>query len=108
VTQVICSGCGKRPGRPQPSGTVHYCRPCHAKLMREWRKANPLNEEQRRKDSARSYAYQYLKRGKLQRQPCQVCGAEKAQMHHHDYSKPLEVEWMCRPCHLQHHREEAA
>lgn len=25
-------------------------------------------------------------------------------MHHPDYSKPLEVVWMCRPCHLAEHK----
>jgi hypothetical protein len=48
----------------------------------------------------------YLKRGKLTRQPCEVCGAV-AQMHHDDYSKPLEVRWLCRGHHLEHHRAEA-
>ena len=32
-----------------------------------------------------------LKRGKLQRLPCMVCGETEADGHHPDYSKPLEV-----------------
>src|SRR5262245_57418077 len=39
-----------------------------------------------------------LKRGKIKRQPCEVCGST-AQMHHDDYSRPLEVRWLCRPHH---------
>ena len=42
-------------------------------------------------------------RGKLIPQPCK-CGATKVEMHHPDYSKPLLVEWLCRPCHLDHHK----
>jgi hypothetical protein len=33
-------------------------------------------------------------------QPCEVCGATKVEKHHPDYSKPLEVRWLCREHHL--------
>ena len=48
--------------------------------------------------------YRYaLRRGKLVRGPCAVCGAtEDIDGHHTDYTKPLEVVWLCKP----HHREE--
>ncbi len=72
--------------------------------MREWRKSHPLTEEQRVRDRARSYANVYLRRGKLSRQPCEVCGSGDSQMHHPDYSKPLEVVWLCREHHLDEHR----
>src|SRR5215207_7580125 len=39
--------------------------------------------------------------GKLEKKPCQVCGNPKVDAHHEDYSKPLEVIWLCR----KHHRE---
>lgn len=61
-----------------------------------------MTEAQKIKDRARSYAGVYKRRGKLVERPCQVCGA-KAEMHHHDYSKPLEVEWLCRLHHLALH-----
>jgi hypothetical protein len=38
---------------------------------------------------------------RLIRQPCEVCGDPKSQAHHDDYSKPLDVRWMC----FRHHRE---
>lgn len=71
--------------------------------MREWRKSNPLSPDAKRKDNCRSYAGQYLKRGKIKREPCKACGSPESQMHHPDYTKPLLVEWMCRPCHLREH-----
>ncbi len=37
--------------------------------------------------------------GRLQRQPCQHCGATKTIGHHHDYDKPFDVEGLCRACH---------
>jgi len=57
--------------------------------------------EQKKKVIARSTANVYKRNGKIIPQPCEVPGCtNKAQMHHPDYSKPLEVEWMCQ----QHHR----
>lgn len=44
-----------------------------------------------------------INRGKLVRQPCEVCGEIKVDAHHDDYSKPLEVRWLCRLHHRQHH-----
>lgn len=42
-----------------------------------------------------------IRSGKLQRLPCSICGAPKAEGHHPDYSKPLEVIWLCD----KHHKE---
>lgn len=39
--------------------------------------------------------------GKLLRMPCEVCGNVKSEGHHADYSKPLEVIWLCRQHHAQ-------
>jgi hypothetical protein len=52
---------------------------------------------------ARAYANVYKRRGWLTQQPC-ACGSPDTEMHHHDYSKPLDVVWMCLPCHRAHHR----
>lgn len=38
--------------------------------------------------------------GRLKRQPCWVCG-EYAEAHHPDYSRPLDVVWLC----VLHHRQ---
>jgi len=44
--------------------------------------------------------------GKLIQQYCIECGNEKSQAHHEDYSKPLEVIWLCRKHHAELHRKE--
>lgn len=45
-----------------------------------------------------------LKHGLLVKQLC-VCGSSKVIAHHPDYTKPLEVLWLCELHHKQWHRE---
>lgn len=40
----------------------------------------------------------------LTRKPCEICGAAKSEAHHGDYSKPLDVTWLCRDHHAAWHR----
>ena len=65
-----------------------------------------LTPEQKKKDNCRSYALVYMRRGKLIKTSCQKCGDQNSQMHHPDYDKPLEVEWLCRLCHLELHKKQ--
>jgi len=51
---------------------------------------------------ARTCVNNALRRGAITKQPCK-CGNPKVQAHHEDYSKPLEIDWMCRRCHLTVH-----
>ena len=37
--------------------------------------------------------------GKLTKIPCQVCNSKKSEAHHEDYSKQLEVIWLCKKHH---------
>ncbi len=62
-----------------------------------------MTPEQRRKDICRSYANVYKQNGVLKQLPCTDCGADDSEMHHEDYSRPLDVKWLCRPCHLLRH-----
>jgi hypothetical protein len=48
------------------------------------------------KVAARNRLYSAIKRGVLQKMPCEVCGENKSEAHHDDYSRPLEVRWLCR------------
>ncbi|WP_428383575.1 hypothetical protein [Nevskia ramosa] len=38
-------------------------------------------------------------------QPCQVCGAGNAHGHHENYSRPLDVWWLCPKHHAERHRQ---
>lgn len=54
---------------------------------------------------ARKLVYEAIRRGELERQPCEECGAtEGVQAHHEDYSRPLDVTWLCGECHRDLHR----
>lgn len=45
-----------------------------------------------------------VRNGRLIKQPCEVCGSRRwVHGHHDDYSKPLEVRWLCAAHHRQHH-----
>ena len=43
--------------------------------------------------------------GRLIRRPCSVCGSAKSEGHHPNYSKPLEVEWLCKKHHRAEHKK---
>lgn len=45
-----------------------------------------------------------VKKGVLVRQPCEVCGATKVHAHHDDYSKLLDVRWLCPAHHTEWHK----
>jgi hypothetical protein len=66
------------------------------RVSREYRLRNP------EKYKAHGLVTRAILQGKLTREPCSVCGSPKSQAHHADYSKPLEVEWLCFRCHRAH------
>ena len=45
-----------------------------------------------------------IRDGRLVKQPCEICQESKAQAHHDDYSKPLDVRWLCTKHHAEWHR----
>lgn len=65
---------------------------------RRHRAANP------EKYRARTAVNNAVRDGRLVRQPCEGCGSRKVHAHHEDYSKPLDVRWLCAFCHGLAHR----
>ena len=84
-----------------------WCKSCHAEYYRERRKYkddSPLSPEQKIKHNVRALTREYIKHGKLVRQPCEICGDIKVDAHHDDYMKPLDVRWLCKKHHIEHHK----
>jgi len=71
--------------------------------QRAWRERN------REKVRAHSAVHRALKKGTLIRPlECEGCGPNysgKLEAHHDDYSKPLEIKWLCDSCHKLRHIE---
>lgn len=63
-----------------------------------WRERNPDGYR------AQTAVGNALRDGKIVREPCGVCAStENVHAHHKDYSKPLEVVWLCARCHHRLH-----
>jgi hypothetical protein len=61
------------------------------------REANP------EKTAARNAVNNAVRDGKLRQMDCAFCGDSKTIAHHHDYAAPLDVTWLCQPCHHRYH-----
>ena len=78
----------------------------HWRFQTTHRKAKVVEYTRRRRarNPEKHRAYQLIRReiktGRLIRQPCEVCGESNAQAHHANYSRPLDVQWLC----FYHHR----
>lgn len=57
------------------------------------------------RDAARWAVHRAVKMGEMVRENCVKCGNSETQGHHEDYSKPLDVVWLCREHHEERHLE---
>jgi len=55
------------------------------------------------KFKARYLLRRAVKIGDIIKKPCEVCGEIKVHAHHTDYSKPLDVMWLCHKHHVEIH-----
>ena len=63
------------------------------------------NEENPEKVAAHNALNRAVKAGEVTKLPCNICGEVNVQGHHEDYSRPLEVIWLCCSCHKRLHTE---
>ena len=57
------------------------------------------------KYKARQVLQYHVRKGYIEKGLCEDCGSKKVQAHHEDYTKPLEVRWLCAKCHNRVHRK---
>ena len=70
----------------------------HFKATKNYRNKN------QKKYKAHNMVNNAIRDGKLFCEPCEICG-KKANAHHDDYSKPLNIRWLCPAHHSQWHFE---
>lgn len=115
----ICTKCGRELSlskfhRDNRKGRGYYsqCRDCKAECKRQakdkllqsqYKRRERKKEELSPKRKAYNKVYYALKAGKLIKPAqCEICkSTENIQAHHKDYSKPLEVDWVCQKCHVE-------
>lgn len=96
-----CQRCGK----PLEPGRTSRARVCWGGCFR----ATEADGSRRRRalySTERKRAYiivqSALQRGDLTRGRCEVC-EKPGEAHHDDYAQPLNIRWLCRSHHRQHH-----
>ncbi len=68
-------------------------------VTKRWREENPVAYK------AQTAVSNAVRDRRLFKEPCTICGDTTVHAHHKDYSKPLDVVWLCAKC---HHRLHAA
>lgn len=116
----------------RPDGLYHTCKACKREIhkarywadpeagrqrYRDWYAANSEQERarshgrrrnhERAKWLARRAVNDAIKCGRMKRQLCEVCGDPNTHGHHDDYSRPLDVRWLCPKHHAAVHAGEA-
>lgn len=69
----------------------------NSRVTAAWRKSDP------RRSAAHNAVARALRKGQLQKWPCEVCGDDKSHAHHPTYDAPLLVTWLCAPHHKEAH-----
>lgn len=99
----------------------YSCKECHLEYFRKWRKTkrgkaisvSAVIKSQKKypeKTKARILLNRAVSLGFLLKPSgCSLCGSlSSVEAHHEDYSKPLEVIWLCRKCHAETHKNAKA
>lgn len=96
-----------------------YCNPCNASVVRKRYKTHTASfkemvyksiKKHQAKQNARARLNKAVRDGAITRPTnCEDCKKKcKPHGHHEDYTKPLEVNWLCTTCHANRHQEHRA
>lgn len=107
-----CKTCTKTDVRANRLDKVEYYREYDRERTKTARRIEHLDKNCKkfRRENPEKYAAHLavagaLRKGVLVRQPCEVCNRhDRIHAHHDDYTKPLEVRWLCAEHHVAHHR----
>lgn len=96
---------------------VREYRQQNIEIVRERDRKRGRRAQPRQKAVAHRLVRDAIAQGKLTPEPCEGCGLEpnakhadgrrRVHAHHDDYSRPLEVRWLCNVCHGIEHRKVA-
>lgn len=107
--KTTCNDCdrayhaARREARKLAGLSVSGTRPTNA-YKRAYEADYRKRPDVRAKIKARSKVLSALRVGRLQKLNCQVCDAPNAEAHHDDYSRPLDVIWLCKLHHQERHQ----
>lgn len=104
-----CKECTKEDVRQNRQDNIAYYREYDRR--RGNRQSNEYQKEYREKHpekyKAQNAVSNAVRDGRLEKPDrCSSCGIRgRLHGHHDDYSKPLDVTWLCVPCHKERHKE---
>jgi hypothetical protein len=102
-----CKACTRYDVRQNRKAKADYYREYDRERSKEPKRIKAISRSARKdpvKYHARITLQNAVARGKVTRQPCEQCGDVRTDAHHPDYTKPLEVVWLCRKHHMAVHR----
>lgn len=103
--------------KESPDGHRYDCKICKSEAEKRHYRKTPERRKRRvsqevfdrycakwpERRKAKTDVHNAIARGDLIRGRCKVCGGSKVQAHHPDYSKPLDVVWLCQKHHTEAH-----
>jgi hypothetical protein len=98
----VCKKCAKARYQEKRNELLAYQKAYNAKSRQrqKWKLENP------EKVKAHNAVHRAIKSGRLIKKPCVVCGDTNSQGHHEDYSKSLDVVWLCDKHHKAAHESD--